>query len=79
MQVVVAAWFNHGAVFGVLLALYVMTGMSALALLLLHTQGSRHARREPLPRLTDSAGVRWPLLAAKDAFAGSSDGGSRRG
>ncbi len=56
-----------------------MTGMSALALLLLHTQGSRHARREPLPRLTDSAGVRWPLLAAKDAFAGSSDGGSRAG
>ena len=56
-----------------------MTGMSALALLLLHTQWNRHARREPLPRLTDPAGVRWPLLAAKDAFAGSSDFGSRSG
>ena len=29
LQVVVAAWFNHGAVFGGLLAAYVMTGMSA--------------------------------------------------
>ena len=79
LQVVVAAWFNHGAVFGGLLAAYVMTGMSALALLLLHTQWSRHARREALPRLTNPAGVRWPLLAAKDAFAGSSDLGSRPG
>ncbi len=44
LQVVAATAFSHGVMFGVLLVLFMMTGMSALTLLCLHVQGSRYQR-----------------------------------
>ena len=42
LEVVVAAFLSHGALFGVLLAIYMMAGLSALALLLQQVQWSRY-------------------------------------
>ncbi len=50
LEVVVAAWLSHGAMFGVLLVIYMLTGLSALALLFLHSQWSRYQRGAAPPR-----------------------------
>ena len=42
LQVVVAAGFSHGVAFGLLLVIYMLTGLSALALLFLYSQWSRY-------------------------------------
>ena len=45
LEVVVAAFFSHGAIFGVLLAIYMMAGLSTMALLLQHVQWIRYQYR----------------------------------
>ena len=60
-QVVVAALFSHGGMFGIVLVLYMMTGLSALALLFLYTAGEPlWARRGAAAPAAD----RRPPLAA---------------
>ncbi len=68
LQVVVAAAFNQGFWFGVMLILYLLTGLSALALFYLHRERLAHERAgeahaEPAPR-----GRRWPLAAQPAVF-----------
>jgi transglutaminase-like putative cysteine protease len=80
LQVVVAAGFNHGAKFGILLVLYMIVGMSALALSFLYSQWSRYQRSDELPQPAPApVGCRWPLLAAESAFSSSAAGSSRAG
>ena len=77
LEVVVAAWLSHGAMFGVLLVIYMLTGLSAMALLFLHSQWSRYQRGAAPPR--PPPGRRWPLPAAPSAFTTSAVGSSRSG
>ena len=80
LQVVVAAGFNHGAKFGILLVLYMIVGMSALALSFLYSQWSRYQRSDELPQPAPApVGCRWPLLAAESAFSSGAAGSSRAG
>ena len=79
LEVVVAAWLSHGALFGVLLVIYMLTGLSALALLFLHSQWSRYQRGAVPPRPAQGPGSRWPLLAAPSVFTTSAVGSSRSG
>ena len=78
-QVIVAALFSHGGMFGLVLVLYMMTGVSALALLFLYSQGIRYRRERELPRPLRAGGSRGPHSAAEAAFTGSSVGGGRAG
>lgn len=70
LQVVIAAAFNQGFFFGLLLVVYLGAGLSAMALLTLHHQRRRYAvvagpntasAAAPLP-------TRWPLAGQQPAF-----------
>ncbi len=63
LEVVVAAIFSHGAMFGIVLVFYMMTGLSALALSVLVLAREPVSRR----RVAAAAGVcgRQPLAAAR--------------
>ncbi len=47
LQVVVATAFNQGVLFGLLLTVYLFAGLSALALLFFHREGTRHGTAVP--------------------------------
>ncbi|MHC4406434.1 MAG: DUF3488 domain-containing protein, partial [Planctomycetota bacterium] len=71
VQVVVAALFHQPVLFGVLLVVYLLVGLSALVLLFLHRERSRYhqqTRRLPTPA---AEGRRWPLAGQEPAFADS--------
>jgi transglutaminase-like putative cysteine protease len=78
LEVVVAAWFSQGAMFGVLLVVYMLTGLSALALLFLYTQWSRYQRVAEPPQPKPPPGSRWPL-ADQSAVSTTAVGSSRAG
>ena len=80
LQVVVAAGFNHGAKFGILLVLYMIVGMSALgAVVSLLAVEPIPAQRRIAAACAAPVGCRWPLLAAESAFSSSAAGSSRAG
>ena len=65
VEIVFAAGFSHGVAFGMLLVIYVMITMSALALLLLDTQWSLHqsGNIEVVVGTAAAAGQRQPAWA----------------
>ena len=67
LQAVIAAAFNQGALFGVLLAVYLATCLSAMALLFLHRERLVYAR-PAAPTMPDTTG-RWPLAGQTPAFS----------
>ena len=78
LQVVVATLFSQGVWFGVLLAVYMLLGFSAMTLLLLHRQWERYRPAtapvsEPLPPErapdADAPSKRWPLTGERVTFA----------
>ena len=80
LQVVVAAVFNQGFLFGVLLMIYLAVGLSAWALLLLYGEESRYPRtgRSRSPAPAPSRGGRWPLAGQVPSFDGSVAGFTAR-
>ena len=82
LQVVVAAAFNQGFWFGVLLTVYLFGGMSVLTLLFLHRERNRYdahrgaAGEGPAGRPPDvaSAPGRWPLADRQPVFSVSAGG-----
>ncbi len=79
LQVVVAAAFSQGVGFGAMLVVYMLVGFSALALLLLHRQGSRHRRTGTMPPSPPAVGGRWPLAGQEAHFSGVPGGRGRAG
>lgn len=73
LQVVVAAAYNQGAQYGLLLILYMLTGISALALLSTYRQWQRSRPEAKSPRPPGGAG-RWPLDRRPSSFAGTAAG-----
>jgi len=73
LEVVVAALFNQGLWFGVLLLLEFAVGLAALVLLFLLRQWRHYGLVPPLPQRPAAAG-RWPLAGAGAAFAGATAG-----
>jgi len=73
LQVVIAAAFNQGALFGVLLAVYLAAGLSAMMLLFLHRERSRYARQADGPS-TPNTPRRWPLIDQTPVFTCSAAG-----
>lgn len=67
LQAVIAAAFNQGALFGVLLAVYLATCLSAMALLFLHRERLVYAR-PAAPTMPDTT-RRWPLAGQTPAFS----------
>jgi transglutaminase-like putative cysteine protease len=76
LEVIVATLFSQGAWFGILLALYLLLGFSAMTLLLLYRQWDRyqpvadalHSSSLPVPAERGSA-LRWPLAGQQADFA----------
>jgi len=74
VQVVVAAVFHQKVLFGLLLVVYLFVGLSALALLFLHRERTRHRRalsRSPSPV---AGGRRWPLAGQEPVFTDATSG-----
>lgn len=74
VQVVVAAVFRQRLLFGLLLVVYLLVGLSALVLLFLHRERTRHrpaGRRSPAP-ITGRR--RWPLAGQEPIFTDSTGG-----
>lgn len=67
LQVVIAAAFNQGALFGLLLAVYLAASLSAMTLLFLHRERSHYARPADGPSLPDTP-RRWPLADQRPVF-----------
>jgi protein-glutamine gamma-glutamyltransferase len=95
LEVVMATLFSQGIGFGILLAIYMLLGLSAMTLLMLFRQTEQY-RRQPLvtgtvpateaqppvpgPRFGVTARAsRWPLSGQRTEFAGSPGGGSHAG
>ena len=77
VEIVFAAGFSHGVAFGMLMVIYVMVTMSALALLLLDTQWSLH-QAENIEVVVGLRG-RGPAATGLGTFSGSCAGSSRSG
>jgi len=74
VQVVVAAVFRQRLLFGLLLVVYLLVGLSALVLLFLHRERARHrpaGGRSPAPI---TGGRRWPLAGQEPIFTDSTGG-----
>ena len=74
VQVVVAAAFRQQLLFGLLLVVYLLVGLSALVLLFLHRERTRHrpaGSRSPAPV---TGGRRWPLAGREPIFTDSTGG-----
>jgi len=70
LQVVVAAAFRQQVLFGILLVVYLFVGLSALVLLFLHRERSRHLRLHALERHRPIAGeIRSPARCGGPARA----------
>jgi protein-glutamine gamma-glutamyltransferase len=93
LQVVVAAGINEGVGFGLLLVVYMLTGLSAMTLLFLFSQENRYRAKEETVRsaqaaeagaakeahATNDGSSRWPLAAGRPEFSSSPAGSSRAG
>ncbi len=79
LQVVAATAFSQGVWFGLMLVVYMLVGLSALALLVLHRQWNRYrpAMRAPRPAADDDR--RWPLAGRVPTFSTAPAGRSRAG
>ena len=77
LEVVVAAWFNQGAMFGVVLGIYMLTGLSALALLFLYGNGAATSAAQAAAAAA-TPGSRWPL-AEQSTLATATVGSSHAG
>ena len=71
LQVIVAAAFNQGFSFGLLLVVYLFVGVSALVLFFLHREQTLLDPVEAPPPPPASGGGRWPLTGRPAAFVGS--------
>lgn len=78
LQVVVAAVFSQGVWFGLLLVVYMLVGLSALALLFLYRQWNRYRPAAELPPSSAGDG-RWPLAGRGSTFTSSPAGRGRGG
>ena len=94
-QVVVATLFSQGMFFGVLLAVYMLLGFSAMTLLLMYRQWERHRPaaegsgvrgrgseiHDPSPLIPRPSALRprWPLSLARPEFTGLPSGSSHAG
>lgn len=76
-QVVAAAAFSQGVWFGLLLVVYMLVGLSALALLLLHRQWNRYRPAAQSPPPAAVRGRRWPLAAEQPYFTSTPAGHAR--
>ncbi len=76
-QVVAAAAFSQGVWFGLLLVVYMLVGLSALALLLLHRQWNRYRPAAQSPPPAAAGGRRWPLAAEQPHFTSTPAGHAR--
>ena len=85
LEVVVATLFSQGVWFGVLLAVYMLLGFSAMTLLLLHREWEHH---QPALAAAHSASSfhrraqgtsRWPLAGQRTEFASSPAGSGHAG
>ncbi len=88
LQVVVAAAYYHGVLFGVLLVVYMLLGMLALCLLFLERQWTRYGevsnirpgpwKRSPSPD-SETSDRRWPLAIRRSEFFSAPAGRSAAG
>jgi protein-glutamine gamma-glutamyltransferase len=86
LQAIVAARYNQGVVFGLLLIVYSICGIFGLSLLVLYSQwrkyhGPQEPRNRPAPPQASPAGriSRWPLAARSTRFTSDPSGSSRSG
>ncbi len=73
LQVVVAGLLTQGMMFGLLLVVYLVVGLSALALLFLW-QERNGCQPATLPPPSSAAGSRWPLAGQVSGFSGGAPG-----
>jgi hypothetical protein len=73
LQVVVAGLLTQGMMFGLLLVVYLVVGLSALALLFLWQERNR-CQPAAVPQRPAAAGSRWPLAGQVSAFSGGAPG-----
>lgn len=71
LEVVIAAAFNQGALFGVLLIVYLLAGLSAMGLTFLHGERTRYARAGDEPTAEPSPSRRWALAGRTPSFTSS--------
>lgn len=79
LQVVVAAAFSQGVWFGVLLVVYMLVGLSALALFFFYRQWSHYRAAVDSPPTATAAERRWPLARQQPHFASVPSGRGRAG
>jgi len=80
LQVVVATLFSQGVWFGLLLAVYMLLGFSAMTLLLQYRQWERHRPGSEKPKIGVSGlKSRWPAAANPTGFDSLPGGGSHAG
>lgn len=79
LQVVAATAFSQGVWFGLMVVVYMLVALSALALLVLHRQWNRYrpAMRAPWPAAEDDR--RWPLAGREPTFSTAPAGRSGAG
>lgn len=73
LQVLVATLFSQGIWFGMLLAVYMMLGFSAMTLLMLYRQWEHYrpaTKPSPQEQKETATKSRWPLLARRSEFTG---------
>jgi len=78
IQVVIAAAFNQGSLFGFLLVFYLAAGMSAMTLLFLYQERGIFAGTPPSQPVVEGAvpsSGRWPLVAARASFTAARPSG----
>jgi transglutaminase-like putative cysteine protease len=71
LEVVIAAAFNQGALFGVLLIVYLAAGLSAMGLAFLHGERTRYAPTGDEPTAEPAPARRWALAGQTPSFASS--------
>jgi len=78
LQVVAAVAFTQGALFGLLLVVYLFVGLSALTLLYLYREGQQYRQAPKPPEAPVAAVGRWPLAQSEPVFSGSAGGTASR-
>ena len=80
LQVVAATAFSQGVWFAVLVVVYLLVGLSALALLVLYRQWHRHRPEiQPPPPAGAAHARRWPLAGQPPSFTTTPGGQARAG
>ncbi|MBN2022950.1 MAG: DUF3488 domain-containing protein [Pirellulales bacterium] len=72
LQVLVAAIFNQGALFGLLMVAYLFVALAAMTLLFLSREASAFTPPPAESAPTATSGRRWPLADLRPAFVGAS-------